>query len=150
MSLGGLDADNLLLLGSPSSLVPPPPQASEADLTLYIESPDFDSHTSPRRLRAELLRAARELSLRGLYAASKWAVEQVMGMPDEDGDQDGEECEPISEIVDEEEAAKEKKEEARLLLAKNHFDLKDYGKAARVLEPRSYLDDTDASELSLR
>lgn len=148
MSLGGLDADNLLLLGSPSSLVPPP-SASEADLTLFIESPDFDPHTSPRRLRSELLRAARELSSRGLYAASKWAVEQVMGMPEEDGGHDGEECEP-SGIIDEEEAAKEKKEEARLLLAKNHFDLKDYGKAARMLEPRSYLDDTDASELSLR
>jgi len=125
--------------------------SSSIELTLFVESVDFQPEATPQQVKWQLLRAASELSSRGLYAASKWAVEQALAM---DLHQDTSSLDPFHceerHPEEEELAAREKDEEARLLLAKNHFDLKDFGKAVRVLEPRCRLDEADVSELSLR
>lgn len=181
MSPGGLDTTSSELLGSPGPGHPSPSKSGTAaasvpstDLTLYTESAAFEPGSrlaTLRRTRWALLRAARELASRGLFAASKWAVEQVMGMRADNVEEEEEEAEEVEEEgkeggegarLDEdgdgllpaeaemEDRAKERREEARLLLAKAHFDLKDFGKAARALEPHSALDEADTTELSLR
>lgn len=158
MSLGGQDTSDLL--GSPSSAATGSSASGSAppvsnDLTLFSESAAFEGPARAAtllKMKRELLRASRELSSRSLYAASKWAVEQVLGMADDNDDEQGEAEEEAREggTGDEEERARERREEARLLLAKNHFDLKDFNKAAHVLEPRSALDDADVLQLSRR
>eukprot|EP00250_Pteridium_aquilinum_P025082 c3012_g1_i1 orf=380-2110(+) len=100
--------------------------------------------------RLELRCAIRQLRERGLYAASKWAAEQLIGLPDDarasgpssvmfspekssskkvSRKKEAVTVESVNMLVEEE----EEEDEDIFLLAKSYFDMREYRRAAHVL-----------------
>ena len=84
-------------------------------------------------MRDELRQAVKDLSARGLTAAAKWAAEQLVGLPEQSH---GDGASRATAVAARDSEGVSELESDSLMLAKQYFDLREYTRAASVLDVR--------------